>query len=632
MRKFNPMIKGFLFFAALFSFVAKSYSQLPQVTTYINNFDGTAADSTWKPEHASDVPTVFTLSQADGALTVVVDKNTGIDAGLGVYGFSSLSLDLSNAELINLSVNPFIRVRLKASAAFSFGIGVAQADSGTNNVSLVKTIPGDNTYHTYIFNFTGMFQGKYDSTAIDKFFLNFNPGWAAAGKYAGTVTFDFLKIGDAASALPTVTSFIDQFDGTDVSALWTPEHANDVPTVFTLTQADGALKVVIDKNTGIDAGIGVYGFSALALDMSTFQSVSMASNPLVKIRLKTDKAFTLGVGPVQLENGGNDISLSAAVPGDNAYHTYLFDFTGKFGNIYDSTMIDKFYLNFNPGWAAAGKYAGTVTFDFLKIGDAAAALPSVTTFVDNFDGSDVSAFWVPEHANDTPKVFELTQQNGELNINVDKNTGINAGIGVYGFSALALDMSTTQAINMAANPYVQVKLKADAALTFQVGPVQVENGGNNIGQNITVPGDNEYHLYTLDFTGKFGNNYDSTQIDKFYFNFNPGWAAAGKYLGNVTFDFLKIGDDAVPTGITESLKSNAMVVYPDPALNSISIKNLSGGEVNHITITGMNGQIVKQIRNYNGGFIDVQDLAAGVYNLGVMKKDNTLSNLRFIKQ
>jgi hypothetical protein len=436
----------------------------------------------------------------------------------------------------------------------------------------------------------------------------------------------------AKAQLPEVSTYINNFDGAVIDSTWKPEHNTDVPKVFTLTQSDGLLKVHVDKNTGINAGIGVYGFSALALDLSKTEIINLTENPFVRVRLKADTAFNFQVGAAKADSGTNNVSLSAAVPGDNKFHTYQFDFTGKFAGKYDPASIDKFFLNFNPGWAADGKYAGNVTFDFIKIGDAAAALPSVTSYVDNFDAVELSAFWVPEHANDTPKVFELTQQNGELNVYVDKTTGIDAGIGVYGFSALGLDMSTSQTINMKNSPFVQVKLKADQAMTFQIGPVQVENGGNNIAQNVTVPGDNTYHVYTLNFTGKFGNEYDSTLIDKFYFNFNPGWAAAGKYEGNVTFDYVKIGDAAVPTGISRNAVSAGYVVYPNPANSTIALMNVSAGDVINITITNMKGQIVKHINKYDGGFIKVEEFAAGIYNLSIRNRDNTVSNVRFVKQ
>ena len=555
---------------AVFGFFALGISQFTMaqstVTTYTNVFDGTAIDTTWKPEHVGEDPEVFTLSQADGALTVVVDKNTGIDAGLGAYGFSALSLDLSNTELLDLTTNPIVRIRLKASAGFTFNVGIAEADSLNNKVSINADVIGDDVYRTYSFDFTGLLDGQYLANQIDKVFFNFNPGWSAAGKYAGTVTFDFLKIGDAAAPLPQVTSITENFDGTTVSPFWVPEHAGEDPEVFTLSQADGALTVVVDKNTGIDGGLGVYGFSALVLDMSTTQAINLAGNPLIKVRLKATEPFNLGVGPVQSENGGNNISQTVAVLGDSIYHTYVFDFTDQFGTQYDSTQIDKVYFNFNPGWAAAGKYAGTVTFDFLKMGDAAAELPQITTYVDNFDGTTVSPFWVPEHAGDDPEVFTLSQADGALTVVVDKNTGIDAGLGVYGFSALVLDMSTTQAINLAENPLIQISLKASAAFNLGVGPVQSENGGNNISQTVAVPGDDAYHTYLFDFTDQFGTNYDSTKIDKVYFNFNPGWAAAGKYAGTVTFDFLKMGSAAV---VLSNEKAITAFSFTSPAVTGV---------------------------------------------------------------
>jgi hypothetical protein len=87
----------------------------------------------------------------------------------------------------------------------------------------------------------------------------------------------------------------------------------------------------------------------------------------------------------------------------------------------------------------------------------------------------------------------------------------------------------------------------------------------------------------------------------------------------------------VLTGISNSY-STVLEIYPNPVKSTIILKNISATDINYITITNMNGQIVKHIKSYNDGFINVEELGAGVYNLSVTKKDNTLSNLRFVKQ
>jgi hypothetical protein len=86
-----------------------------------------------------------------------------------------------------------------------------------------------------------------------------------------------------------------------------------------------------------------------------------------------------------------------------------------------------------------------------------------------------------------------------------------------------------------------------------------------------------------------------------------------------------------PVGIAQS-DLKVLQIYPNPSTGFIALKNISSDEISQITITSMKGQVVRLINNYDGGNISVQELSAGMYNLSVIKKDNTLSNLRFIKQ
>jgi len=257
-------------------------------------------------------------------------------------------------------------------------------------------------------------------------------------------------------------------------------------------------------------------------------------------------------------------------------------------------------------------------------------LPTATKWTDNFDGASVSPVWVPEHAADPIPVFALSQAGGELLVNVDKTTGIESGIPVYGFSALILDLSTNTYLDLTKNPIVEVKVKADEAFTLSVGLVQSTVGGNDVTLTQSVNGDNTYTTLKFDFTGKLAVKYDPAKIDKVYLNFTPGWDAAGKYQGNVTFDYLKIGDAA--TAVKQIYNPDDLAVYPNPAMTSICLKNAVSKNIHTMAIVNVSGQIVKQINNYNGDQINVEDLRSGIYFVRVMNQDNSLNTLKFIKQ
>jgi len=59
---------------------------------------------------------------------------------------------------------------------------------------------------------------------------------------------------------------------------------------------------------------------------------------------------------------------------------------------------------------------------------------------------------------------------------------------------------------------------------------------------------------------------------------------------------------------------------------------MSSMNIQSIAITNISGQLVKTLKTYDGGQINVQDLRSGVYFVRVLSSDNTVNTLRFIKQ
>jgi len=466
-------------------------------------------------------------------------------------------------------------------------------------------------------------------------------GLPASDKGDDDFSGSFKTICDDANIYVLLQYTDDDVSGSEtVEIAWAPYLKIDAPDIATLPQAwytryieFGGYKATF-KSTGFDAAMMVTGATGAINWGGTndILSTSLFMDNHTAVGSKTFKAiYTIGYAALTGDarpdfnidvwkalNEGKGITLDMKVndvDADDALNA-------------DATPVKKpaeYWWNTksNDCWALT-TYAG-----FLKVGDPLAFLPTTTTFVDNFDGSNVSPLWVPEHASDTPKVFTLNQSGGELEVNVDKNTGIEGGQPLYGFSALVLDLTKTTFLDLTTNPLVRIKLKADAALTFSVGLVQSSVGGNDVTINVTVPGDNAYNEYFFDFTGKLAPTYDPTKIDKVYLNFNPGWDAAGKYKGNVTFDYLKIGDAA--TGLNRVYNPSDLTVYPNPANTTISLKNASSLNIQSIAVVNMSGQLVKQVSLYDGGPINVQDLRSGVYFLRVITGDNVSNTLKFIK-
>ncbi len=426
-----------------------------------------------------------------------------------------------------------------------------------------------------------------------------------------------------------------------VEIAWAPYLKLDAPDLAALPQAwyaryeqFGAYKATF-KTTGFDAAMMIDGSTGNVNWGGTndILSANLYMDNHTAVGSKTFKAiYTLGyaalTGDARPEftvdiwkalNDGKGITLDMKVndvDADDALNA-------------DATPVQKpaeYWWNTKHNDC----YALTTYAGFLKAGDPLVFLPTATKWTDNYDGTTVSPLWVPEHAADPIPVFTLSQAGGELLVNVDKTTGIESGLPLYGFSALVLDLSKTTFLDLTKNPLVSVKLKADKAMTFEVGLVQSSVGGNNVTLTKSVKGDNTYEIYLFDFTGKLSGKYDPAKIDKVYLNFNPGWDVNGKYQGSVTFDYLKIGDDA--TAVKNLYNPGDLAVYPNPANNTITLKNASSMNIQSIVITNISGQLVKSMKTYDGGQINVQDLRAGVYFVRVLTNENTVNTLRFIKQ
>ncbi|MEI8112854.1 MAG: T9SS type A sorting domain-containing protein [Bacteroidia bacterium] len=468
-------------------------------------------------------------------------------------------------------------------------------------------------------------------------------GLAASDKGDADFSGSFKTMCDEANIYILLQYTDDDVTGSEtVEIAWAPYLKIDAPVLPALPQAwyarytqFGAYKATF-KTTGFDAAMMIDGSTGAVNWGGTndILSSSLFMDNHTVVGSKTIKQiYTIGYSALTGEarpdfnleiwkalNAGKGISLDMKVNDVDTDDALSADATPV------KKPAEYWWNTKNNDCYALTTYAG-----FLKVGDPVAFLPTITSFVDNFDGSTVSSLWVPEHATDTPKVFVLTQASGMLNLNIDKNAGIDAGIGVYGFSALLLDMSTTSLLDLTVNPKVSISLKADKPLSLQVGLVQSTVGGNSVTISVTVPGDGAYHTYNFDFTGKLAAFYDPKQIDKVYLNFNPGWATGGYYKGNVTLDYLKIGDAAL-TGLNRLYNPADLSVYPNPAKTTIALKNSSSLNIQSIALVNMSGQIVKQINNYNGGSINVEDLRSGVYFVRVTTQDNALNTLKFIKQ
>ena len=89
----------------------------------------------------------------------------------------------------------------------------------------------------------------------------------------------------------------------------------------------------------------------------------------------------------------------------------------------------------------------------------------------------------------------------------------------------------------------------------------------------------------------------------------------------------KIGN----TALNDLSSNNKLTVYPNPALNSISIKGIdNSGNITAIQITTISGKKVKFLESYNES-IDISDLVDGIYFFTFLN-GNQSQTIRFVKR
>jgi hypothetical protein len=75
-----------------------------------------------------------------------------------------------------------------------------------------------------------------------------------------------------------------------------------------------------------------------------------------------------------------------------------------------------------------------------------------------------------------------------------------------------------------------------------------------------------------------------------------------------------------------------LVLYPNPASNFIQLKNITASEVQEIIVTAIDGSTVMLCKPGNHLRYDISHLTNGMYLLKLVKKDNSISVIQFIKQ
>lgn len=145
----------------------------------------------------------------------------------------------------------------------------------------------------------------------------------------------------------------------------------------------------------------------------------------------------------------------------------------------------------------------------------------------------------------TITAVEGTALNAESNIGV----GEYKTFGQIFYDTISGDQLTN---NLTGIANLRIKVKSDAATTLRID--LVDTNGNSTSKNakvLNLPGDNTYHVYVInfnesnDFMTYQDNPVDIKAIDQVIFYVNAGGASS--FTGNVTIDYLVVGDLTCPT-------------------------------------------------------------------------------------
>lgn len=201
----------------------------------------------------------------------------------------------------------------------------------------------------------------------------------------------------------------------------------------------------------------------------------------------------------------------------------------------------------------------------LNITDTCGQTASVTKEI-TVGSLDAAGGWVTNDFGDGQKVFTFPEEGDSDNITLSTTCSellaeINTADEYEVFGFIFAEDGQEKPQDLSGYPYVRVRMKSDTqadSLRVDIADTTSNCDGNPCSTSEeplfleNIPGDNEYHVYTLDFEGKFtaydgGNStpVDSANIVQFTITpNNPDYNL--DFSGNITIDWMIVGNERVP--------------------------------------------------------------------------------------
>jgi hypothetical protein len=483
---------------------------------------------------------------AENALRLIVPKDSlQVDM---VYEFAMSAFTESNCKM---------SIDLRSDVDMVISATLLDADTNLIAIAPKQTIYASASGHTYFFDLSDSTYSKLiagtevEPGMRDKIkFMYFSVTKASASANADTIFLSNLKIGSNVTLPSKTSTYSNDFSNTDLGKEWVSERnalvSNNLS--YVLNVENGALKMDIIKSG--HNGLWFYPKNTL-LDLS--------KKPLISLKAKATRNTNLTIWLWGNNNLYTFTGITFPIKASDELRTYYFDFTDKLklnnGAFIDPAAIKGILIAFESGT----NYRGTVTFDDIKIGEAAEIQINQAPTINPVE--QISFFNIDEI-----QEFELT------------------GIGVG-------SPEENQKLTFEVPDY-------DTDLIFSVSISHID-GANTaklfVNPNAGVLGETELKIIIKD---------------------NGGTRNGGKDLTEFKTK-IKIID---PVALDKANAASGFKIFPNPVENELKIE--SSQAFQNVSIADSKGRILVQQNNTtNFSSLNLSDLEKGIYLLQIKQND-----------
>jgi hypothetical protein len=546
-----------------------------------------------------------------GALTVVDNPNTtgavNKTAKVGRYAkgtaaISTLTGTLPTGFRVD-AASPQLSIHVYAPDAGKV-VRVQLVSASQGNKQAEATVTAANTWEELKFDLTSA-AGIADITQMN---ILFDPGTAANGKayHFDNLIFGKLTINVCGTVVPNPL-ILDDFEcqrngtyGGDADRLTVINNPQQGP----LNTSD-KVGQYIDRDN--DA------FNALGYNYTT--SINLSKNNQFSIKIWSPKAVPM---VAKLEGGTSPgIEKPFNITQTNQWVTYDVDFSDQKGKDHKRLVL---FFNFAKTEPGSTYYIDDVQWKSEPITGCAVDVETAFTAT-YFANADLDG--KPVEVVNNPKKGGINNSNKVIKF--DRRAGSTVFAGAFTDLPAQMKWTNTKYV-------IRAKVLMDHIGNF-TPKVEAGPGGTGTAYEVSKANTkvNDWEEITVDFAGKITGTEKYFRLT-FFIDLNLPAAT----VSQVSYiDDIVIGDGAGcgTTGLFELKTVEQLSVYPNPATEELSIRNME--KVKRIEITNMLGQRVKTVvftSVFDMQTISLQGLTKGLYTVSAYDEKGLIANSKFVKE